>query len=63
MVGKTPGPLDPETIMALKEVLDDAWARLRPEQQANMLKALWRSAFLDPQHRANVTANACLTPR
>jgi len=23
----------------LKEVLDDAWARLRPEQQANMLKA------------------------
>ncbi|MGB6996049.1 MAG: hypothetical protein WBD96_00620 [Pseudolabrys sp.] len=37
-VGKTPGPLDPETIMALKEVLDDAWARLRPEQQANMLK-------------------------
>ena len=27
-VGKTPGPLDPETIMALKEVLDDAWARL-----------------------------------
>jgi hypothetical protein len=38
MVGKTPGPLDPETIMVLKEVLDDAWARLRPEQQANTLK-------------------------
>ena len=38
MVGKTLGPLDPETIMVLKEVLDDAWARLRPEQQANMLK-------------------------
>ena len=38
MVGKTPGPLDPETIMVLKEVLDDAWARLRPEQQASMPK-------------------------
>jgi hypothetical protein len=24
--------------MVLKEVLDDAWARLRPEQQANTLK-------------------------
>ena len=24
--------------MALKEVLDDAWASLRPEQQASMLK-------------------------
>jgi len=38
MVGKTPGPLDPETIMVLKEVLDDAWACLRPEQQASMPK-------------------------
>src|SRR4029078_13290277 len=38
MVGKTPVPFDPETIMVLKEVLDDAWARLRPEQQANTLK-------------------------
>ena len=38
MVDKTPVPFDPETIMVLKEVLDDAWARLRPEQQANMLK-------------------------
>ena len=36
MVDKTPVPFDPETIMVLKEVLDDAWARLRPEQQANM---------------------------
>ncbi|MFZ0065143.1 MAG: hypothetical protein WAK90_03140 [Pseudolabrys sp.] len=38
MVDKTPVPFDPETIMVLKEVLDDAWARLRPEQQANMAK-------------------------
>ncbi|MFY9755686.1 MAG: hypothetical protein WAK37_07050 [Pseudolabrys sp.] len=56
MVGKTPGPLDPETIMALKEVLDDAWARLRPEQQANMLKTtlaerIFRSAALGERDR------------
>ena len=38
MVGKAPVPFDPETIMVLKEVLDDAWASLRPEQQASMLK-------------------------
>jgi hypothetical protein len=64
MVGKTPGPLDPETIMALKEVLDDAWARLRPETASQHAENdSGRAHFLDLQHRANVTANACLTPR
>ncbi|HVR56130.1 MAG TPA: hypothetical protein VMT72_04820 [Pseudolabrys sp.] len=42
--------------MALKEVLDDAWARLRPEQQANMLKTtlaerIFRSAALGERDR------------
>ena len=55
-VGKTPGPLDPETIMALKEFLDEAWARLRPEQQANVLKTtlaerIFRSAALGERDR------------
>ncbi|MGA7310252.1 MAG: hypothetical protein WBX05_15005 [Pseudolabrys sp.] len=39
MVGKTPVSFDPETIIALKEVLDEAWGRLRPAQQATTLKA------------------------
>jgi hypothetical protein len=38
MDDKTPVSFDPETIIVLKEILDDAWARLRPEQQANMPK-------------------------
>ena len=29
---------DPETVALLKETLDDAWACLRPEQRATMLK-------------------------
>ena len=31
--------LDPETIALLRETLDDAWARLAPEQQATMQKS------------------------
>jgi len=34
-----PVHFDPETITVLKETLDDAWARLRPQQQATMLKS------------------------
>ena len=38
MVGKQPVYFDPETVTILREILDDAWACLRPEQQATMLK-------------------------
>ena len=38
MVDKTPVSFDPETVTVLREVLDDAWARLRPTQQATMPK-------------------------
>jgi hypothetical protein len=38
MVTKAAGHFDPETVAALREILDDAWACLRPEQQATMLK-------------------------
>jgi len=29
---------DPETVTALREILDDAWARLPPEKQATLQK-------------------------
>ena len=35
---ETPVYFDPETVAILRETLDDAWASLRPEQQATMLK-------------------------
>ena len=38
MVGETPMSFDPETVALLKETLEDAWAALRPEQQATMQK-------------------------
>jgi len=38
MVGKEPVCFDPETISALKEILDEAWNRLPAERQATMLK-------------------------
>jgi hypothetical protein len=34
-----PVHFDRETITVLKETLDDAWGRLRPQQQATMLKS------------------------
>lgn len=39
MVGKQPKSFDPETVTLLREILDDAWASLPPEQQATMQKA------------------------
>jgi hypothetical protein len=36
MVGKQPLELDAETVALVKESLDDAWACLRPEQQAKI---------------------------
>ena len=38
MVGKASMSFDPETVALLRETLDDAWASLRPEQQATMQK-------------------------
>jgi hypothetical protein len=38
MVGKASMSFDPETVTLLRETLDEAWARLRPEQQATMQK-------------------------
>jgi hypothetical protein len=38
MDGKEPAYFDLETIALLREALDDAWASLRPTQQARMLK-------------------------
>ena len=38
MDGNEPVYFDLETVALLKETLDDAWACLRPEQQATMLK-------------------------
>ena len=38
MGGKEPVYFDLETVALLRQTLDDAWASLRPEQQAKMLK-------------------------
>jgi hypothetical protein len=38
MASKTPVSFDRETVTLLREILDDAWARLRPAQQATMPK-------------------------
>jgi hypothetical protein len=38
MVGKEPVYFDPETVNALREILDEAWRCLPAEQQATMLK-------------------------
>jgi hypothetical protein len=39
MVGKAPMSFDPEIVTLMREILDDAWASLGPEQQATMQKA------------------------
>jgi hypothetical protein len=38
MVGEAHMSFDPETVALLRETLEDAWAALRPEQQATMQK-------------------------
>ena len=38
MVDKEPVYFDPETILTLREILDDAWACLPPEKQATVQK-------------------------
>ncbi|MGE5166418.1 MAG: hypothetical protein ACM3IH_20670 [Sphingobacteriales bacterium] len=39
MVGEEPVYFDPETVTALREILEDAWTYLRPDQQARMQKS------------------------
>ena len=39
MVGREAARFDLETINALREILEDAWSYLLPEQQATMLKS------------------------
>ena len=46
MVGKAPMSFDPETVALLKETLEDAWAALRPEQQATMQKTAMAERIL-----------------
>ena len=38
MVDREPIYFDPETVTALREILDDAWACLPPEKQATLQK-------------------------
>lgn len=38
MADKTPVSFGRETVAVLREILDEAWARLQPPQQATMLK-------------------------
>lgn len=45
MVDKESVYFDPETILALREILDDAWACLPPEKQATLQKPPSPSAF------------------
>jgi hypothetical protein len=44
--GKEPGYFDLETVALLREMLDDAWASLRPQQQATMLKTILAERLL-----------------
>jgi hypothetical protein len=46
MFGKAPMSFDPETVALLRETLDDAWASLRPEQQATMQKTVLAERIL-----------------
>lgn len=47
MAGKAYMSFDPETVTLLRETLEDAWACLRPEQQATMQKTV-----AHPQNRS-----------
>ena len=46
MTGKTPINFDPETVAVLRQCLDNAWARLRPEQRATMRKTTLAARIL-----------------
>ncbi len=56
---------DPETLALLRETLDDAWASLRPEEQATMRKTalakrILKSAARGERNRERLR-NAALT--
>jgi hypothetical protein len=63
MDSKEPAYFDLETVALLREVLDDAWTLLRPEQRATMLKTTLVNVFSHRPLRANGTASDCSTPR
>ena len=46
MLGKQRFSFDPETVSLLRKTLDDAWARLRPEQRATMSRTLLAERIL-----------------
>jgi hypothetical protein len=47
MVGKETISFDPETVTLLREILDDAWACLRPEQQETVQKTALAERILN----------------
>jgi hypothetical protein len=47
MDGNKPAYFDLETVALLREVLDDAWASLPPEQRATMLKTALAERILN----------------
>jgi hypothetical protein len=63
MDDKQPVHFDDETVAMLREVLDDAWACLRPEQQATMQKTTMAERILNLRLRTNVIASVYLMPR
>jgi hypothetical protein len=58
MDGKEPAYFDLETVALLREVLDDAWALLRPEHRATMLKTRLSSRPIQRNLRINF-AKSC----
>jgi hypothetical protein len=46
MDGNQPAYFDIETVSVLREILEDAWASLPPEQQATMSKSLLAERIL-----------------
>jgi hypothetical protein len=46
MAAKAPAHFDPETITAMREVLDDAWGSLSPEMQVLMSKTVLAERIL-----------------
>jgi hypothetical protein len=47
MVGKKPGSFDLDTIALLRDVLDEAWANLRPQKRAVTSRTLLAERILD----------------
>jgi hypothetical protein len=46
MDGKEPSYFDIETVSVLKEILEDAWDCVRPEQRINMTRSLLAERIL-----------------